>query len=261
MIIEIARIVKEVGAYILQWRDAELFDGVWDGPQYKAKVDQMAHEALVARLRDLTPGVQIISEEDASSLIEKRLEQYWIIDPIDGTASFATGYPGFVTQVAFVENSKPQLAAIYAPALDELYTAARGEGAYLNGRRLHIPARGVCRSLIDNYPAPKGVADALYKALGFKSYIECGSISLKICKVASGKADVFFKNVVIRDWDVAAPHLVLDEAGGFLADAQGNGFYYEGSYEHIGVVAANSYEVGRRVIDWYSDSIKGGRAE
>jgi 3'(2'), 5'-bisphosphate nucleotidase/myo-inositol-1(or 4)-monophosphatase len=254
---ELTRVVKEVGIIMLEWRSSELFEGVWDGPQYKAKVDLMAHEALVDRLYKLAPEIPVISEEDASSIVDKRPECYWLIDPIDGTASFATGYPGFVTQVALIENYRPRLAAIYAPVLNELYTAVSGKGAYLNGNTLRVTGTNMFETLIDNYPEPRGVTAELYRSLDFKAYIECGSISLKICKIADGVADVFFKSVTIRDWDIAAPHLVLEESGGFLTDAYGNRPEYRGSYEHAGIIATQSKEANEEIVVWHKAFTKG----
>jgi 3'-phosphoadenosine 5'-phosphosulfate (PAPS) 3'-phosphatase len=89
--------------------------------------------------------------------------------------------------------------------------------------------------------------------------MECGSISLKICKVAEQSADLFFKgrDVIIRDWDVAAPQVIIEEAGGFLTDINGNEIAYRGSYERTGVVAAASKETAMRLVSWYETWSRG----
>ena len=257
MIADLSRIVKAVGHKLLEWRDRDITEGKWKGSQFKARADLMSHEILVKELKRLSPEIHIISEEDSSSLLEERPDRYWLIDPIDGTASFAQGYPGFVTQVALVVQNSPHLAAVYAPVSDALYLAERGCGAFLNGRRLQCIQNREAKTLIDNYPEPRGVTLLAYKALNLSHYIECGSISLKICQVADGTADLFFKEVVVRDWDLAAPQVVLEEAGGVLTDIYGHKIAYASSHEQAGVVAACSGAIATRLVSWYADLAKG----
>jgi fructose-1,6-bisphosphatase/inositol monophosphatase family enzyme len=183
------------------------------------------------------------------------------VDPIDGTASFAGGYDGFVTQVALMEGHKPRYAAIYAPALDALYTAEKGRGAYLNSRRLEIPDPERWETLIDNYAVPRGIARSALDDLRLLRYIECGSISLKICKVADGTADIFFKAVPVKDWDIAPPHLVLGEAGGILRDLEGRDIAYGQRMEYPGIVAAKSIAHATRITFWYSERRERGSGQ
>lgn len=253
MLKDLAKVVEQVGILILEWRGSGIFDGYWDGTQFKAKVDRMAHFALTERLQEIVPDIPIISEEDEGSLVENRPNCYWLIDPIDGTASFINGYNGFVTQAALIVEHRPSLAAIYAPDFRALYTAERGRGSLLNGKRLHIDPDKKLKTLIDNYPEPRGIIHALYKELNLEEYIECGSISLKTCKIADGTADVFFKNVIVRDWDIAAPQLILEEAGGILRDTNGKMIRYDGNYNHCGIVAAGSREACERILFCYDN--------
>jgi len=241
-------ILKNLGRQILSWRAAGTSDGVWQGTQLKTEADRRAHRFLLRRLKALSPDTPVVSEEDDAIEVTRRPERYWLIDPIDGTASFASGFPGFVTQVALMERAVPVLAVIYAPALDLLYTARRDSGATLNGRKLRLTVDTKRRVLIDNTPIPVGSAASVYDALGCSGYVESGSISLKICRIADGNADLFFKDVVVRDWDVAAPHLVISEAGGHLAGIDGQSYTYDGSYEKPGVTAAVSQELLEQLV-------------
>jgi 3'(2'), 5'-bisphosphate nucleotidase len=251
MIENLSEIVKEVGTLLLKWRGENIREGVWVGGQFKAKADRLAHAALSERLQALAPELPILSEEDDSSQVLTRPERYWLIDPIDGTASYVQDYDGFVTQVAFMQGGQPCLAAIQAPALALTYVAERGKGSYCNGERLALGEGAKLDVLIDNYPEPRGIAWAAYTGLGFSRYIECGGISLKICRVADGTADLFFKNVLVKDWDLAAPHLVLSEAGGVLKDIHGCEVSYRQDYNHEGLIAAASAEACQRLADWY----------
>jgi len=186
-------------------------------------------------------NIPIVSEEDVNSQSNDRPDEYWLIDPIDGTASFAYGFSGFVCQVALIRDKQPQLAGVYAPALDKLYMAVRGQGATLNGHRIQVKVVNRRElTLVDNYPQPKGLAKFIFNKFHCESYLESGSIGLKICLVAEGVADIFSKDVCVRDWDVAAPHLILQEAGGVLTQFRGEPFDYQGSYERCGLVATSS---------------------
>lgn len=251
MIEELSNIVREVGSLLMGWRDSGIFEGKWEGSQFKAKADRMAHDELEKRLKELTPIIPIVSEEDLESLKEERPEQYWLVDPIDGTASFVNGFSGFVTQAALMEKNRPIYAAVFAPARNELYIAEKGKGAFLNGKGIKLNKRQTLETMIDNYPEPRGVAREIYNSFGFKEYVECGSISLKICKVADGTADLFIKDVIVRDWDLAAPHLILEEAGGIMSDISGNNFEYTGTYEHMGLVATHNEKSKIKIVQWY----------
>jgi 3'(2'), 5'-bisphosphate nucleotidase/myo-inositol-1(or 4)-monophosphatase len=258
---ELSKVVKTIGYNLLEWRDCNFANGEWKGTQFKSQADFLAHDLLVHDLRCITPGIPIISEEDSNSWLDTRPDCYWLIDPIDGTASFAQGYSGFVTQAALVVRGDPHLAAVYAPVSDSLYVAEREKGAFLNEKRLHCMQEQDINTLIDNYPEPRGVTLLAYRALGIQNYIECGSISLKICKVADNSADLFFKDVIVRDWDLAAPQVILEEADGKLTDIHGHRITYTDSYKKAGLVAACSHRIAMRLVSWYVSITESERIE
>jgi len=175
MINNLSRIVKEVGGLLLQWRDEGVREGVWEGAQFKARADGMAHTALSNRLQTLAPDLPILSEEDESSQVLKRPDRYWLIDPIDGTASFVQGFDGFVTQVALMQAGQPCLAAINAPALALTYIAERGKGSYLNRERLALAGSGKWDVLIDNYPEPAVLRGQLIPGWDFPVILNVGA--------------------------------------------------------------------------------------
>ena len=245
------QIVLEVGRHLLEIRDTDAIQGEWQGTQLKTEADMMAHRQLSSLLKALDNTIPVVSEEDQDSQGDSRPHRYWLIDPIDGTASFAGGYSGFVTQIALMEDGEPLMAAIYAPELGQSYLAERGKGAVLNGKSLTVAQESKKKVLVDNYPEPRGTAFDAMLALGFSDYLECGSISLKICRVADGSADVFFKDVVVRDWDLAAPHLVLKEAGGILKLIDGFPVLYQGNYEkRQGIVASREEALCTEIVEW-----------
>ena len=243
--------IRELGRQLLEWRSAGLTAYRTEGTQFKAEADQRAHDALVTCLHRTSPGTPIVSEEDAASLAGDPAFPYWLVDPIDGTASYVQGFAGFVVQLALMDVAGPLEAYVYAPATDEMFTAARGGGAWLNGRRLRLESTAP-RVLTDNYPEPRGVAADAMAALGLTEYVESGSIGLKICRVAEGRADLFVKDVLVRDWDVAPGELIVAEAGGRLSTLEGASFSWGGERRHIGLAVSSSAELHRRVVAWGS---------
>jgi len=244
---ELALAMRQVGAMVLKCRQEGNLGGKWEGTQFKANADLIAEECLREKLQHIA-DIPIISEENISSQLVDRPPKYWLIDPIDGTASFAQGFSGFVCQAALIRDGQPWLAAVFAPALERLYLAERGMGATINGQPIGVKLANLQQlSLIDNYPQPKGVAENLFRDLHCSDYIESGSIGLKICLVAEGTADIFVKDVCVRDWDVGAPHLVLQEAGGVLTQFTGEDFDYQGKYEKCGLVVTSSMALLHKV--------------
>ena len=180
MLAELSEIVTDVGKLLLKWRAAGQFDGRWEGPhQFKAQADLLAHEALTSKLFKLAPSIPIISEENPDSWLKERPERYWLIDPIDGTASFVQGYQGFVTQVALMENGAPVLAVVWAPVLNLLYVAEKHKGASLNGSKLIVKTCFPPEKLIDNFPEPQGITLSAFTELGFKKVYRIWEYILK----------------------------------------------------------------------------------
>lgn len=248
---EISLGLKKIGKLIESWRDDISARELLDPKAFKTQADMTAHALIVELIKSIDGQAVIVSEEDFDEG-RKRDSAYWIIDPIDGTASWYGGYRGFVTQVAFVEDEKPVFAAVYAPVLDKLWTAERNKGAFLNNNKLE-GACGVISeiNLVDNYPEPKHIAKTISENFPIKAYIESGSIGLKSCLVADGTADLFVKDVVIRDWDVAPAMLILEELGGVVSDLKGNPIVLNGSFDkNNGLLVARNMELARRVIEF-----------
>jgi len=254
-------LVRDVGQQLLSWRTSGGAQGEWHGTQFHAKADRWAHRELCLGLETLEPGIPVVSEEDTTPDPRPGGDRYWLIDPIDGTASYAGGFDGFVTQVALMAKEIPVLAVVYAPVYQDLFVATQGRGSMLNGSRLPLQS-STALTLIDNYPSPRGIAADLYREMSFSRYLECGSIGLKICRVAEGRADVFLKDVLVRDWDLAAPQLILEEAGGCLVGASGQRITYGVPRTHRGLVAGSNRDRVRKVVSWHeahrSDETKKG---
>lgn len=250
-------IMRELGLLLIEWRTQGMTDGHWEGSQLKADADRRAHDFLVQHLRRSWPSIPVISEEDVSGHDMCRPDEYWLIDPIDGTASFCNGFDGFVTQVAFMRNCQPVLAVVHAPALGLTYTAKHDGLALCNCVPISTAISGLrAPILIDNYPEPRGIACSLYDEIGCKGYVESGSIGLKICRVADGTADLFLKDVTVRDWDLAPADLILARAGGLLSTLDGSSLPYNGSFERVGLIASGNQELLFQVSQWNRNRTK-----
>lgn len=250
-------VMRELGGLLMEWRTLGMTDGHWEGAQLKADADRCAHNFLVEHLSRFWPSVPIISEEDESKHDACRPDEYWLIDPIDGTASFCNGFDGFVTQVALMRKCQPVLAVVHAPALDLTYTATQDGPAFCNSAVISTVKSGIrVPILIDNYPEPRGIARNVYDEICCGGYVESGSIGLKICRVADGTADLFFKDIAVRDWDLAPADLILARAGGLLTTLAGRVFPYDGEFERVGLIASGNRELSIQASKWNNNRTK-----
>ncbi len=243
-------LLRDCGRMLIELYDTGAGVGFWDGNQFKAKADLMAHDFICSRLLRRFPDIPILSEEGINHEVPE--EDYFLIDPIDGTASYSHGFSGWVTQLTYMSDGKSKFACIYAPKTDEYFFSATNMGAFCNGERINIKyGDPTIRSIIDNYPQPCGVALDIYNDLNIQKYIESGSLALKVCRVADGTADLFLKDMSPRDWDIAGAALILEEAGGVMSDINGCDLKLGGvELAHDGLIVAANRLIFNRVVDW-----------
>ncbi|MDH5189725.1 MAG: inositol monophosphatase [Gammaproteobacteria bacterium] len=240
--------MKVVGSELLARRENNQVDGEWIGAQLKSSADIYAHEFLQKTLYKISPEIPFISEESIDLDVTERPDCYWLVDPIDGTASYVNGFDGFVMQVALIRDNVPQLAVIYAPATDECYTAIASEGAYKNNTRMTLYTNHDGVRLIDNYPEPRGIAKSIMEKLPNGTYVESGSLSLKALRVVEGGADLFVKDVVVRDWDFAAPIVIINELSACISQFNGKEFSLYGSWEKKGIIVCRDKSLHQQII-------------
>ena len=251
MIENIKEIALSLGNLLNKWRENKKFAGKWVGSQFKAEADVMAHDFLIQQLAKLTPTIPVVSEEGLN-IVAAYPERYWLIDPIDGTASFINGFAGFVIEIAFIEKNFPIKAVVFAPALNTLYHAEKHLGAYCNNKQVTCLKNTLPLCIIDNTPTPSGITQYIKEKMNIEHYLESGSIALKICKVADGSADLFIKNVPIKNWDTAGAQLILEEAGGLLFDINGKKLKYDNTFSGNGIIACQSTLIAKEVMRYLS---------
>ncbi|PKO58987.1 MAG: inositol monophosphatase [Betaproteobacteria bacterium HGW-Betaproteobacteria-19] len=193
---------------------------------FVTEVDRAAEKAIIDVLRDAYPGHGILAEESGESGADS--EFVWIIDPLDGTTNFIHGFPQYAVSIAVTKNGVLEHGVIFDPISNELYTASRGGGAYLNDRRLRVSRRlRLAESLIgtgfpfrqfDNIDAYLAMfREVAQKTAGIR---RPGAASLDLAYVAAGRLDGFWE-MGLAPWDMAAGVLMIQEAGGLVSDLAG----------------------------------------
>lgn len=180
-------------------------------------VDKLLRERLLAE----RPDCGWLSEEtaDAPARLERRA--IWVVDPIDGTRDFLRGRTGWAVSVALVEDGQPVVAALAAPARDQMFVAVAGGGATLNGQPIRVSGRADVTGA--RIPADPSTVFASYwpERWDAEPVEKPNGLALRIAKVASGEADLFFEGRPMGEWDIAAAALILTEAGGTITDRDG----------------------------------------
>ena len=216
---EFEKQIKDIGDKIYSWQKNNKNNKIINLKKFKLLADLKADILIKKCIKFFFIKPLILSEENK---VNKFSKHFWLIDPIDGTRSFYNKFKGYVIQLACIDKGKPIYSIIYAPALNRIWTAHLDTGAYLNGKRINkIKRKKSLIKIIDNYPEPKGIANLLYSRILNSKYIESGSIGLKAVLVADGTADIFVKDVIYKDWDIAPALLINKESGTKVCDLNG----------------------------------------
>jgi myo-inositol-1(or 4)-monophosphatase len=189
------------------------------------EVDHQSEEFLLEKIRREFPDDHILAEESGGS---KGDNHQWYIDPLDGTVNYAHNIPIFCVSIAYASNAELSLAVVYDPMRDEMFSAERGKGAHLNGRRLQVSsASDLQRSLlVTGFPYdiqnPKinNLNNFAHFAKISQGVRRLGSAALDLCYVATGRFDGYWE-MALQPWDVAAGGLICNEAGGQVTNVFG----------------------------------------
>ncbi len=194
--------------------------------------DIAANKVIVAGLKKLTPDIPIISEEFAHIPFEERSrwQQYWLIDPLDGTKEFIDRTGEFTVNIALIDNHEPVLGVVYSPESGEGYEACRGCGAFKRTATdtydfIQTQAKPAAHTTVTISRRHGKFTNETLQRFGEHS-VEYRGSALKICLVAEGVADIYPRFGPTSEWDTAAGQCVLEEAGGRLMDLQGKELRY-----------------------------------
>lgn len=222
---EVCRIAEDVAK--LFFDESALSVSSKSSRNYVTQVDLKVSDYLIKYLPSLIPGSQVVSEEvEQSSLVNDGY--VWVIDPVDGTTNFIYSFPLYSISIGLLHNFQPILGVIYNPALKELFYASRGEGAYLNGKLIHV-----CEDvrmeetlvLVETNPYADRLKSRSAEMIG-RVFLDCidyrvtGSAALDICYVACGRGGVFIAEC-LSSWDLVGACAILLEAGGHYTNWHG----------------------------------------
>lgn len=207
------------------------------------EIDRASEEFLLGEISRLFPGHNILAEESGLTL-NGAAEHLWYIDPLDGTVNYAHGVPMFCVSIAYAQRGQVVLAAIYDPMRDEMFTAERGKGSFLNqSRRLQVSRQAEMQKslLVTGFPydawnsEQDNFANFVRFAKRSQGVRRLGSAALDLCYVAAGRFDGFWE-LALKPWDVAAGGLIAEEAGALVTNVAGTEDYLNPPQS---VVAAN----------------------
>ncbi|WP_417694368.1 inositol monophosphatase family protein [Roseibium sp.] len=212
------------------------------GPgDFVSAADRRAEEIIRTELTKARPNFGLIMEE--SGVTEGTDGQHvWHVDPLDGTTNFLHGIPIFATSIALERLGQIVAAVVYNPVMDELYTAERGRGAFLNDRRLRVAGRSELSEMVfatglprighsDHGRMLKQLRHIMPELAGIRRF---GAASLDLAWTASGRVDGYWE-YDLNSWDIAAGALIVKEAGGYVSETDGK----QGFLESGNIVAGN----------------------
>ena len=226
MLKKITEIVKEAGKIVLSAHNQENTITAKEGKKnFVTKYDVAVQDYLFKELGKAFPDAQFIGEEGENDFSNDSLR--FIIDPIDGTTNFMQDYRCSCISVALCNGNDVVAGVVYNPYTDELFSAEKGKGAYLNGDRISVSERPLSDGLALFGTSPYHPENAdetfslLRKVFDFSRDIRrSGSAAYDICMIACGRCEVFFEKS-LQPWDIAAGTLILKEAGGIALNYQG----------------------------------------
>jgi len=217
-------------------RDLDLLTVTAKGPKdFVSEVDRAAEAAIVDTLHAAYPDHAILAEEGTSRDKNANADYTWIIDPLDGTTNFLHGFPQYCVSIALSHKGTITQGVIYDPVRNDLFTASRGRGAFLNDRRIRVSKRQHLRDCLigTGFPFRDGTNLDTYLAMMRSMTQQAaglrrpGAAALDLAYVAAGYYDGFFE-IGLNPWDVAAGSLLVLEAGGLIGDLAGEGDYVYG---------------------------------
>ena len=220
------------------------------------EADVIMQDALAQALSAQWPNIDLLGEEMTAEEQQRALQHsdsgVWCVDPVDGTSNFSAGVPYYAVSVGLIRNGQVEIGVVYDPSRKECFSAARGEGAWLNDTRLqahYLPtplSDGM--ALIDLKRLESALASRLAADPPYKSQRSFGAVALDWCWLAAGRCHVYLHGKQ-KLWDYAAGSLVLEEAGGSAVTLEGEPVF-QATLEPRSAAAALDPEVFKQWVEW-----------
>lgn len=215
-------IIREAGRILMDYygkvRQID-YKGIGD---IVTEADKASETLITQRLESLFPDHAILGEEFGMSAIQS--DYCWVTDPLDGTANYASNLPIFAVAIALLHRGNPILGVVFDPNTDRMFTATAGSGAKLNGTALQVNNREKLEP-VGLFAFSSGIIESLHPFLGKSAKgRSLGSAALHICSVAAGYFDGSF-DLFTKVWDIAAPTVILEEAGGRITHPSGTALF------------------------------------
>lgn len=234
LIKKISLLVKECGKVILNADREKMAIDIKSGvADLVTEYDKKIQNQLEIGLKGILPEAKFIGEEGSSDKLSDEGFAF-IVDPIDGTTNFVKDYHMSAISVALLKGREAVAGVVYNPYLDEMFSAIKGQGAFLNGKKISVSSQPLDKALVLFGSAPYDkhlfketleiLSEYFYKALDIR---RCGSAALDLCSIACGRADIYFE-LVVSPWDFAAGKLLVEEAGGVVTTIDGKPLSFDG---------------------------------
>ena len=210
--------------------------------------DLLVNTILQDELFGNFPEIAILSEETKDNYKRLKKDKVWVIDPIDGTKEFVEQIPEYSISVALVEKGEPKVGLILNPMRNELYTAVKGEGAFLNDEPIHVKSEmsDKLSFLASRSEIKRGEWDIFEDEA---EVIPIGSIAYKLALIAAGKADATFSLGPKNEWDIASGCLLIEEAGGIASDTYGQSFIFNQKNTLVNSIVGTSKIASKKVFE------------
>ena len=224
---EIIVAAKECGQVMLQ-ADRNNF-GIKDKAgkaNFVTAYDCKIQEMIQVKLAQILPEAEFLGEEEDCQ-IDRNAGYIFVVDPIDGTTNFIKDYHMSCVSIGLIRNGKRYLGVVHNPYLEETFYAISGEGAYMNGKAIHVSDDELENGMVlfGSSPYNTELAKASFE-LAYESFRKCldirrsGSAALDLCAIAAGRAEIYFE-LILSPWDFAAGALIVEEAGGVVTTVEG----------------------------------------
>jgi 3'(2'), 5'-bisphosphate nucleotidase len=233
LIDELIAISKEAGEAILKVYHSDFDYQIKEDLSPLTKADKISHKIISNKLKELTPEIPILSEEDSNIPfdIRSKWEKYWLVDPLDGTKEFIKRNGEFTVNIALIEKHNPVLGIIHLPVYNETYWGSNIDGSYYSNEKIVKKKISVSSDdsskirILASRSHPSKHLDLFLRMIGNYKIINKGS-SIKFCLIASGKADFYPRLGPTSEWDIAAGDAIVRFAGGFISDLDNKPLLY-----------------------------------